>query len=345
METYKIQGVEIFSAGTWNGDEYSIDDLNGIIEAFNMHKDGVRPFLKLGHDDDQKLLQKDGFPAAGWVDRIYLVGEKLVADFVDIPKKIFELIQSKAYRKVSCEIFWNVKIKDMYHKQMLGAVALLGADTPGVMNLKDILGMYKKVFADNTDLKIYKDNALTFKQGAKMEKTEEQIKLEYTLKLEQDAKADLEAKYAEASKVGAALESENAELKAYKLEAEKKEAAQAIELEKVRIEKYVADLAAEKLCIPSMKPLLTQLIGAEKKEYSVTIGKEEKKFKSKEEILKEALKLFSAAKDVNFEESSSDGEKDSKVDEKAIDEKVRKYMSEHKCTYAAALKIVLKDKQ
>ena len=70
-----ISGVEIFSCGEWNGDEYTIDDLNSIVSTFEETKVGVRPYLKLGHDEEQKLLQEDGLPAAGWVDRIYVKGE------------------------------------------------------------------------------------------------------------------------------------------------------------------------------------------------------------------------------------------------------------------------------
>jgi hypothetical protein len=49
MTSYNLKGVEIFSAGTWNGDKYTVDDLHGIVEAFNETKGGVQPYLKLGH--------------------------------------------------------------------------------------------------------------------------------------------------------------------------------------------------------------------------------------------------------------------------------------------------------
>ena len=157
-QTYKQTGVEIFSVGNWNGDDYTIEDLNTMVAAFEETKQGAQPFLKLGHDPKQKLIQADGLPAAGWIERIYVRGNKLFADFTDIPKKVYDLIQAKAYKKVSSEIFWNIKVGEKTYKRMLAAVALLGADTPGVMNLNDILAMYSNEGKIGENLKIY-DNA------------------------------------------------------------------------------------------------------------------------------------------------------------------------------------------
>ena len=81
---FSIKDVEIFSTGTWNGKEITEKDLDNIVDAFSKTKEVVRPFLKLGHDDNQKLIQNDGLPAAGWVENVRKVGGKLRADFVDI---------------------------------------------------------------------------------------------------------------------------------------------------------------------------------------------------------------------------------------------------------------------
>ena len=210
METFNIPGVEIFSVGTWNGDEYSIEDLQGMVQAFEKHKTTVRPFLKLGHDEDQTLLQKDGYPAAGWIDRLYIAGEKLVADFSSIPKTIYQLITNKAYRNVSSEIYCNVNIGEESHKYMLGAVALLGADTPGVMNLSDILGMYTKMKSD--DIRIYNLTA-PFGGATKesvMGKTEAELKLE----------AEMEAIKKDFSKSQEEAKAKDAELIALRAEKE-----------------------------------------------------------------------------------------------------------------------------
>src|SRR5690606_38081169 len=145
-ELYTIRNVEIFSVGTWNGDKWTVEDLDKIVDAYNETKGTFKPYLKIGHNEEQELAkeiaERDGQPAIGWISNLYRLGDKLYADFEDVPRTLFNLINKKAYRKVSVEIYLDVKIKDEKFKYMLGAVSLLGADTPAVMNLDDILSMY-----------------------------------------------------------------------------------------------------------------------------------------------------------------------------------------------------------
>lgn len=355
-ESFKIQGVEIFSVGNWNGDDYTHDDLYEMVRAFDDNKVGARPHLKLGHDDKQELIQRDGMPAAGWIEKLYVVGDKLVADFSDIPKKIFELITSKAYRKVSSEIYWNIKVGEKAYKKMLAAVALLGADNPGVMNLNDILAMYKKKYGSEYD-KLTVDNKLEFEidqanlKGAIMAKTESEIKLEIDLQAKEAELKTYNQKLADAEKAQADKDAEITELKKFRADAEAK-AEQAekekqellANAEKAKLEKFVTELKADKLCTPAMAPLITELLGPEKKEYSLK-GTDDKEVKhTKESLLKEALKLYKAAAEVNFEESSTEGDANSKNDnDDEIDKKAKEYMSKHEgVSYGQAVKIVQK---
>jgi len=101
FETKDISGVEIFASGTWNGDTFTIEDVDKIINAIDATKDKIKPYLKLVHDGKQKLLQKDGYPAAGYIEKLYRVGNKLVADFVKVPKIIYDLLKTGGYRRVS----------------------------------------------------------------------------------------------------------------------------------------------------------------------------------------------------------------------------------------------------
>jgi hypothetical protein len=350
-ETFRKKGVEIFSVGKWNGDEYTHDDLNEMVKAFEETKQGAQPYLKLGHDPKQKLVQEDGLPAAGWIEKMYIVGDKLVADFCDIPKKIYDLIEMKAYKKVSCEIFWNLKIGSKTYKRMVAAVALLGANTPGVMNLSDIMAMYKSVGKDCDDIKAY-DNALEFSdseiknlKGGKMEKTEKEVKLEYDLqKTESELKATNE-KLSEAEKLQAAKDKEIADLKKFKADAEAKEQQLLADAKAANLKTFVGELKAEKLCTPSMEPLVTQLLGDEKKEYSVKIQEKEQKL-SKEQLFKETLKLFKAASEVNFEESSEQGEeKTEQKNYENMDKKAKEYMEKNGCSYGQAMKAVMKEQK
>jgi hypothetical protein len=329
-----IKGVEIFSAGKWNGDEYSKADLSEMVLAFEENKTGSRPFLKLGHDPKQQLLQRDGLPSAGWVDKIYVSGDKLLADFVDIPRKVYALIKQKAYRKVSSEIFWNIKIGQKTYKRMLAAVALLGADTPGVQNLSDILAMYdikdsyeKMGRGEDLDLKLFDLEESNKKEFITMEKTEAELKLEADLQAEKE-KAEAQLKEFTAKQEEAQKELEA--LKQFKVDAEAREAKLNEEKAQAEIEKFYTEMAAEGLATPAMKEYIVELLGADKKEYTA-------KKLDKKDTVKEMLKLFKAGNEVNLDESSSKG-KEYKMDDKAMDEKVQAYMKENKCSYGQAVK-------
>ena len=149
----ELRGVELFSAGTWNGDAYSESDLDAMVSAF--HSLGVRPPVKLGHDEAQRWFgQKDGAPALGWVANLRRFGSKLVGDLVDVPDALHEMISNKRYRTKSAEVYWNYKDGEgRLWPRVLRAVALLGADLPAVSNLQDL---QMALMADGTrDIRAY----------------------------------------------------------------------------------------------------------------------------------------------------------------------------------------------
>jgi hypothetical protein len=143
-ETFDVNDVEIFSTGKWNGDKYTEKDLDDMVEAYSLLQQEIKPFLKLGHDDKQVLIQKDGLPSAGWITNLKRMGNKLVADFKGIPRKIKELIEKKAYGRFSSEIYWDLTHGGKKYRRVLKAVALLGADTPAVQNLDDFINLYNE---------------------------------------------------------------------------------------------------------------------------------------------------------------------------------------------------------
>lgn len=350
-----INGVEIFSAGEWNGDDYTVEDLNAMVTAFNDTKEGLRPYIKIGHDKDQKvlkaLLPKDGMPSAGVIERVYVSGKKLLADFKDIPDKIYDLIQKKSYRKISSEVFWNIKVAGKTYKRLLGAVALLGADTPGVYNLSDILALYslekdsyeKLSWENEAEFKLSSDE-LDNKEGDKMEKTEKEIKLEYSLNQKETELKEKNDALAAAEKAKADADKEISDLKKFKADAEAREAKIEAEKEEAKLAQFVTELKGEKLCSPAMAPLVSELLGPDKKEYSVKIENKDQKV-SKGELVKELLKLFKAAQSVNFEEGSDDSKKFAKGQEDEMDQMAKKYAADNKCSYSQALKAVMKEKQ
>jgi len=351
METFTVRDVEIFSVGKWNDTTITQEHLQDMVVAFNETKVGWRPPLKLGHTDKQKILQEDGMPAAGWIDRVYIRGGKLLADFTDIPKKIYELLKAKAYRKVSCEVYWGVAVGEKKYSALLGAVALLGADKPGVMNLADIISNYKK--AGNGELSIYTETAnfdfeeKNFESSRKdepMSKTENEIKLETQLQASQDAVNELKAQFSKFTKDAEAKDKEIADLKAKNQAHEAKQTELQAAAAQAKVAKFSADLSAAKLISPAMKPLVEQLVGPEKSEYAFG----DKKL-SKEDALKELLTLQKKSFSVNLEERSEKGGKASKdgdaTDEDAkLDKEIRKRMAENKTSYSTEYKSVMAER-
>ena len=139
--TFNLEGVEIFAEGTWNGDKYTKKDLDAMVNNFD--ETGFQPPLKLGHNEEQPEML-DGAPALGYVDKIYTEGSKLIANFVSLPKKVYEAIKRGNYKRVSSEIYWNYKSDGKSLDRVLKAVALLGSEIPAVTNLESISGLYNK---------------------------------------------------------------------------------------------------------------------------------------------------------------------------------------------------------
>lgn len=140
--SFEIDKLPIFETGKWNGDQYSEEDLDHMVQAFPLV--GFKPPLKLGHANDQKILQSSGLPSAGWIERIYREGTKLYADIKDIPKQVYDLISKKAYDRVSVELYWNYDDSKtgVKHPRVVKALALLGADIPEVTSLESISSLY-----------------------------------------------------------------------------------------------------------------------------------------------------------------------------------------------------------
>ena len=331
---YRINDVEIFSAGTWNDDTYTIEDLYEMVRAFQETGRTIRPYLKLGHDPDQKLVQKDGLPAAGWIDNLRVIGSKLIADFIDIPKKIFQMIENKSYRNVSAEILFNGEFNgETYGKALLG-VALLGADTPAVSNLMDIVSWYA--------LKYEKARAYSKKldfsmEGDKMADEKEFIKLDYELKDEKKRTASLQIKLDEITKnletSLASFKNQEATVKELtdiksKYETQEKELREQIVTGER--ETFISNLEKKNLISVAMRPFVLALL-EDKKEYKV----KEKQF-NRNELIEEVLKLHSAT-NVNLDENSDRGQ-ETTGNEDEQDVAIRKIAADRKISYKEAYK-------
>ncbi len=298
-ELFSIPGVEIFAAGKWNGRTITAEDLDHIVEAYAATKGTIRPFLKLGHSEEQPLLAQEGLPSAGWIENIRRSGSKIIADFVDIPKTIYALIKRKAYRKVSSEIYRNVELDGKTYPSLLGAVALLGAELPAVLSLADIMAQYKHAggehFAfDLPSAMLFEETTVPHTEGDTMPTTEAP-KGDEVLKFKLDeATAALAAAKAEADKYKAdlaAVASENTVNAAALVAAQKA-------IKDAAVDKFVSELKAEKLCTKAMEPLVKALVGDGAAEKYSLDGKDV----TRQEALKTVIKFAAEAGKVNFEE-------------------------------------------
>jgi hypothetical protein len=340
-KTYKITGVEIFSAGTWNGIEHTVGDLHAMVTSFSALKPGWIPSLKLGHDKEQKVARQSGLPSVGWVDKVYVIGDKLYADFDHVPEKVFRLIEKKAYRKVSCEIYYGVEVGDGKYSHVLAAVALLGNEMPGVKNLNDILDQYSHLQTGEVFAILEKQD--TFKQYSRHFELSEEAgvsKSEIELKLEQEL-SQQKANFAALEQEKATLIKDKADFEAFKKELEAKDAKQALELQEQKVKAFVAELKGKKLTTPATETLITELM-SNKAEFEI-----EKEKLTRESALEKLLTLTAEAAKVNFDESSlaEYAKKKDAGDPDGDDDAIKEYMKKNECSYAKAYKEVMKAKK
>lgn len=352
LETKNIEGIEIFSAGTWNSDIYTIADLDKMVTAYNATKTKIKPFLKLGHNEMQGLLEADGLPAAGWIDNLRRVGEKLVADFVGVPKAIYELIKAGSYRTVSSEIYWNFALDGEKYPYLLKAVAILGADIPAVSCLKDIMSLYAKgepamAYAEGAEVRTYEIKTEDCKMEKEMKELKEKLANAEKLFTEEQTKS---ANFAmENGNMTKAMEDMKADMEAMKTAMSTKEmesAAVAKQLSEiteaarvVEINGKIDELITAKKVLPAQKEMLFTIIKNMPREAKYSVD-------GKDETLEGLVMKFAETyTPINLPtEPVANGKApevkkfDSEDDEKHA--AIKKYMAEHKTSYTKAYEAI-----
>lgn len=147
-----IREIEIFRVGKWRGSrvvDVTESDLDDMVSSFNgltEKVEGFRPHLKLGHDENQKFFGgRKGSPSLGFVEKIWRQGDKILANFSNVPDALIDLIKNGRYNSVSIEVVPTVDFEGNTFKNVLLAVALLGAELPAVKGLRDLaLSLFQK---------------------------------------------------------------------------------------------------------------------------------------------------------------------------------------------------------
>lgn len=139
---HSLRGVEIFEIGNHRGKDYTPEDRDDMVRNFRQFCTGQKPGFAvpavLGHEEGQDLLDRSDLPAAGWMTDLYSDGDKILADFDDVPDEVAKLIRAKRYRTCSAEIYDEPPEGIPGKGKMLRRVAFLGGDIPQLKNLRDI---------------------------------------------------------------------------------------------------------------------------------------------------------------------------------------------------------------
>lgn len=172
-----LKGVEIFAVGSWKGSKQitvTSDDLDAMVNSFtelSAKVPGYKPMLKLGHTDQQKYFgQKNGAPNLGIIERIWREGDKILADFGNVPDALLALVEKGRHNAVSIEMYPKVEHGGQTFSNVLTAVALLGAELPAVKGLKELA---ESLFAEET--LVFGEGVLTFQQETETVFTQEQV--------------------------------------------------------------------------------------------------------------------------------------------------------------------------
>jgi len=342
--------VEIFSTGTWNGDKYTEQDLEDMVKNFEALKEQIKPPVKLGHNDKQ---MKDGGPALGWITALKKSGNKLIARLSEVPDIVFKAIKSGRYKRVSSEIFWNLKHGGKTFERVLAAVALLGADIPAVTNLADL----EAYLSQSTDkgsfetVKLYsfetdEDGKLITKKTKGTKKMSENQEMKDLLKRVTALETTIETKDQDIKTLKALADENQAEAKAAekaakeykaKLETAEKEAAEKLETDRLsEMKKWAETMVKEFKMLPAGRDLL---FDEEKRSYTKEQG-----FSVPFETFKVYVEMQAKVLDPK-EISQTDREKDkvyTDVNSK-IDAMTRTYAAENKLEYGEALVVIMRE--
>ena len=337
--------AEVFSVGTWNGDKYTDQDLEDMVRNFKELKDIVKPFVKLGHNEKQ---MKDGNPALGWITGLKKVGKKLIATISDVPDILYNAIKTGRYKRVSSEIYWNLKQGGKTFKRVLGAIALLGADIPAVNNLADLEAYLTQSSESSFDMvKLYsfetdEDGTLKTTTTVKENKMDDQTAktLEEMSKKLLTIESNLELKSVELNTYKSLVdelkanhsekENEVVKLKQQLKDAEKREYEKAVTERSTEMEAWAEVMVKEFKMLPAGRDLLLKegaRLYTKDEGYSVPFTTFKAYVEMQAKVLDpKEVTLTDKAKDKTYTDISS-----------KVDAMAREYAAEHKIEYGTAL--------
>jgi cation transport regulator len=320
--------AEIFSVGTWNGDKYTTKDLDAMVEAFPALAQEIKPPVKLGHNEQQMAtVMKDGHPALGWVKAVKRQGDKLIATLTGVPEIVYNAITAGRYKRVSAEIYWNLKAAGKTFKRALAGVALLGADIPAVTNLADLDAYLGQSIHDGSFERVGVYSFAVDDSGT--------ILLQEEPDMADDAKKEYEVKLKEMETALKATEEEKTKYMKDLEELKGKVTAEKKEQRETAIKEFCEKAVKEGRMLPFERDAI---IAFDKHSYTDEGG-----YAITFDALKESIEKREKVIPLNEEKGkhkTDTKEYDSPV--KELDARARKYMAEHeKVDYGQAMQAVM----
>jgi hypothetical protein len=334
--TGRIDNVEIFAVGTWKGNKtvaITSADLDALVASFNdlnSKVDGYRPPVKLGHAEQQKFWGgESGMPALGFVEKVWRAGDKVLANFTDVPDALIDMVKRRLYNTVSIEMYSAIEHAGQKFKNVLAAVAFLGAELPAVKGLKALSASLfesaapelKLEFSEKIEMFTQEQVDALIKAAVDKAVAKFQADTATALKAVQDELAELKGKFATSEQAKVTAETA---LSAFKADADQKEIA-------AMVDKAITD---GKL-LPKQKDEVIAMAGAITGK--VKFGAEEK---SGVDVMRTFLDNLPAK--VEFGERGAGNDKDpNKLAGDKIAQMAAARVAKDKIEYAAAVQLVL----
>lgn len=156
-ETWTIPGVPIFQEGVRRGKLWTKDELEAMASNLPALRGVLSPPIVIGHGDEVDL--GTGAPKLGTVENLRVESmpvngqatATLVADFVNMPAPVADMISAGLYDRVSSEIQVATEVYDespegceQAQGPILRRVALLGGELPQIKTLGDLTALMKE---------------------------------------------------------------------------------------------------------------------------------------------------------------------------------------------------------
>lgn len=246
-----LKNVELIKVGRWNASTGPVDVtsamLDDIVSSFTDLNNKVPGFgvaVKLGHKTER------GQEAMGWLSDLSRTGDTLVGSFSDMPPAIVDAVRERRYNSVSVEVLPRVTYAGKTYANVLGGVALLGAEWPAVKGLKPLSASLFAEAGEKIEIDFEENDTVNFTQEQHDAIMLAAVNTAVEAERAKTAKALTDAASALAAS-NQAKDIAEAAVKAFREEADKGE-----------VDKIIETAEGKGQITPAMKPLVVALSAA-----------------------------------------------------------------------------------